>query len=167
MEPWRKVWREGFAPGMPTAGLEALKTALETDDIRLTQGSTTTPPPLFCVQDWPCEGACGLSFIGWLGEQLSTIGEVSRFFAKACYEADQRLGEPAACRHFLNWFDDTPRDKMRAEMLVEVNYELERRHVRTVNNILRPGQIDDEGQAGQITPVIKISELYREHGGES
>ena len=32
----------------------------------------------------------------------------------------ERLGEPAACRWFLNWFDDTPRDQMRRELLAEV-----------------------------------------------
>ena len=26
MESWRKVWREGLAPLLPTAGLEALRT---------------------------------------------------------------------------------------------------------------------------------------------
>ena len=27
MESWRKVWREGFAPLLPTAGLESMKAA--------------------------------------------------------------------------------------------------------------------------------------------
>src|SRR5579883_830765 len=108
MEGWRKVWREGFAPVLSTESLEALADALERDDRRLTQGSTTTPPPLMCVQDWPCEGACALGYCGWHGEGLQSVGEVEEFFAKCCFEADRRLGEPAACRWFLNWFDDTP-----------------------------------------------------------
>ena len=133
MESWRVVWREGFAPVLPTAGLEALRDALRDDDPRLTQGSTTTPPPLMCVQDWPVEAACALGFCGtaefggfWTdaagrkNDAAATVGQVEEFFARACYQADTRLGEPAACRWFLNWFDNTPRDEMRRELLSEV-----------------------------------------------
>ena len=124
MEYWRTVWRDGFAPGLPPAGLAALLTALETDDRRLEQGLTTSPPPLLAVQDWPVEGADALGFIGWQGEDLTTVGDVEEFFAKACFDADQRLGDPAACRWFLNWFDDTPRGEMRRELAGEVIREL-------------------------------------------
>jgi hypothetical protein len=124
MESWRLVWREGFVPVLPTTGLLALRDALQSDDPRLTQGSTTTPPPLLCVQDWLVEAACALGFCGWQGDGLGTVGEVEEFFARVCFEADQRLGEPAACRWFLNWFDDTPRDEMRRELLDEVDEAL-------------------------------------------
>jgi hypothetical protein len=124
MESWRTVWREGFAPVLSTAGLAALKDALLDDDDRLTQGSTTTPPPLACVQDWPCEGCCALGWCGWQGDGLETVGDVEAYFAKLCFEADKRLGEPAGCRWFLNWFDETPRDRMRANLLIEVERAL-------------------------------------------
>jgi hypothetical protein len=58
---------------------------------------------------------------------LSTVGQVEEFFARCCFEADQRLGEPAACRWFLNAYDDWPRDEMRREMLAEVERELAER----------------------------------------
>src|SRR6516225_8882065 len=116
MESWRKVWRDGLAPLISTAGLEALERALSTDDARLLQGATTTPPPLQCVQDWPVEAACALGYCGWQGEGLESVAEV-----------DERLGEPAACRWFLNWFDETPRDEMRSLLLTEVNRTLGRR----------------------------------------
>jgi hypothetical protein len=124
MESWRIVWRNGFVPVLPTTGLMALRDALRGDDPRLVQGATTTPPPLLCVQDWPVEACCALGFCGWQGEGLGTVGEVEEHFAKCCFEADQRLGEPAACRWFLNWFDDTPRDDMRRELLAEVELAL-------------------------------------------
>jgi hypothetical protein len=127
MESWRMVWREGFAPVISTAGLEALWQALRGDDLRLTQGSTTTPPPLMCVQDWAVEGCCAVGFCGWQGEGLETVGQVEEFFARCCFEADQRLGEPAGCRWFLNWFDDTPREEMRRELLAEVERTLAQR----------------------------------------
>ncbi|MDB5310660.1 MAG: hypothetical protein JWO38_4862 [Gemmataceae bacterium] len=137
-DTWRIVWREGFVPVLSTAGLVALRRALTEDDPRLTQGSTTTPPPLMTVQDWPVEAACALGYCGWIGESLEVVGEVEEFFARVCFEADQRLREPAACRWFLNWFDDTPRDEMRRELLAEVERALaERLPVDQVGDYLR------------------------------
>jgi hypothetical protein len=127
MESWRTVWREGFAPVLTLKGLESLRDALTSDDPRLVQGSTTTPPPLMCVQDWPVEAACALGFCGWQGERLETVGDVEEYFARCCFEADTRLGEAAACRWFLNWFDDTPREEMRKELLGEVERAIEAR----------------------------------------
>jgi hypothetical protein len=127
MESWRKVWRDGLAPLISTAGLDALRTALAKDDARLLQGATTTPPPLQCVQDWPVEAACALGYCGWQGEGLESVAEVEEYFARLCFEVDQRLGEPAACRWFLNWFDETPREEMRALLLAEVNRTLAQR----------------------------------------
>lgn len=127
MESWRSTWRNGFAPLISTRGLTALREALRADDRRLVQGATTTPPPLLCVQDWPVEGADALTLTGWQGDGLETIGVASDYFTKLCYDADQRLGEPAACRWFLNWHDDTPRDEMRRELLFEVELTLRNR----------------------------------------
>ncbi len=127
MESWKKVWREGVAPLLSTPGLEALRQALTNDDARLLQGATTTPPPLQCVQDWPVEAACALGFCGWQGDGLETVAEVEEFFARMCFEIDQRLGEPAACRWFLNWFDETARDEMRELLAAEVNRALAQR----------------------------------------
>lgn len=127
MESWRKVWRDGLAPHLSTAGLRALETALETDDVRLIQGETTSPPPLQCVQDWPVESACVLGFCGWQGDGLQTVGEIEETFSELCFQADQVLGEPAACRWFLNWYDEVSRDDMRRELLDEVRLVLQAR----------------------------------------
>ncbi len=120
MERWQHVWRVGFAPILSTRALLALRDALLTDDPRLVQGTCTSPPAKANCLDWPVERACALGLCGWLGEGRETVGEVEEFFAKCCFEADERLGEPAACRWFLNWFDDTPRDVVRCSLLVEV-----------------------------------------------
>jgi hypothetical protein len=129
MESWRKVWRDGLVPLLSTSGLESLRRGLADDDARLIQGSTTTPPPLASVQDWSVEAACVLGYCGWQGEGLETVAEVEEFFARMCFEIDQRLGEPAGCRWFLNWFDETPREEMRHELLAEVNRALALRRV--------------------------------------
>lgn len=127
MDRWRKVWRDGIAPQLSDRGLEALRQGLLSDDERLLQGATTTTPPLQCVQDWPVEGACALGYCGWKGNELGTVAEVEEFFARTCFEVDQALGEPAACRWFLNWFDETPREEMRALLLTEVERALAER----------------------------------------
>lgn len=127
MEQWQTVWRDGLAPSFSTAGLFALRTALLNDDSALAQGQTTSPPPLACVQDWPCEAADAIGYCGWKGENLTTVGEVEAFFAKSCFEADKRLGEPAGCRYFLTWYDDTPRDNMRSKLLQEIQVVLMQR----------------------------------------
>lgn len=127
---WQEVWHRGFAPLLSGDELEALRSALATDDVRLTQGSTTTPPPLMCLSDWVCEGGCVLGYCGVLrsgGFGVATVGEAEECFARLCFEADQLLGQPAACRTFLNFVDDTPRDRMRAELLAEVEQTLDGR----------------------------------------
>jgi len=127
LETWQRVWREGYAPGLSDNALAALKQALLEDDPALMQGATTTPPPLQCVQDWPVEAACAVGFCGWQGESLETVAEVEEYFCRMNYEADQRMGEAAACRWFLNWFDETPRPDMLELLLDEVVYEQARR----------------------------------------
>ncbi len=130
MENWRKVWREGIVPLLTYQHLRVLGDALENNSPELLQGATTTPPPLMCVRDWPCEAACPVSYMGWKAgdgeaKELLTVDDVESFFAKMCYEIDQKLGEPAGCRHFLNWVDETDRTEMRRELLAEVKLSLE------------------------------------------
>jgi len=138
MESWRKVWRDGVGPLISTEGLQVLARALESDDHRLLQGATTTPPPLQCVQDWPVEAACAVGYCGWQGDGLETVAEVEEYFARVCFEVDQRLGEPAACRWFLNWFDETPRDEMRRLLLPEVQQLLAERRAAGADAALEP-----------------------------
>jgi hypothetical protein len=135
-EVWRKVFHAGVAPRLSTPGLLALRDALRGDDPRLTQGSTTTPPPLQCVMDWPCEGACLIGYAFWVGDRggKATVGEVEELFARACHGCDDALHEPAAVRHVLNWFDETPRAAMIAALLPEVEAELARRRAGGVGD---------------------------------
>ncbi len=146
---WQTVWRDGIAPSLSTAGLLALGKALRDDDKRLTQQSTTTPPPLMCVQDWPIEAACDIGFCGWYGEGLGTVGEVEAYFARVCYECDQRLGEPAACRWFINWYDETPRDEMRRDLFLEVKAELQRRKSQDTATVM---VLFKDGKSGWFVP---------------
>lgn len=128
-----KVFRDGFAPGLSDDALTALSGALRFGDERLIQGATTQPPPLACVMDWPCEGGCLISFAGMAGEGLETVGDVESYFAKSCFDADKRLGEPGGCRWFLNWFDETPRDRCFPELLAVVDEIIAERITARVN----------------------------------
>lgn len=131
LESWRFVWRNGFAPVMKVEAMRALRDGLRNNDPRLVQQSTTVPPPLVCVETWPCEAGCGLAYAGWIGESLKTVGDVELYFARVCFDADDKIGEPAACRWFLNWFDDTPRDEMIRELLPEVEKAIAEREMAT------------------------------------
>lgn len=163
MESWRIVWRDGFLPVLSTTGLTALRDALRADDPRLVQGTTTTPPPLMCVQDWPVEAACALGVCGWIGDGLDTVGQVEEHFAKCCFEADARLGEPGACRWFLNAFDDWPRPEMIRNMLPEVEYELGKRGafvpappdplVQVPDRMGKPGGLAAGHEAEMVCPL--------------
>lgn len=124
MEAWRKVWREGFAPQMTDKGLRCLAAALESDDESLVQGTTTMPPYIEGADTLPCEGGCGVAYALQTGRCLETIGEVDAAFGECCHKADVLLGEMAACRWFLNWFDETERFDMRYQLLHEVRMEL-------------------------------------------
>ena len=130
MESWRLVFRDGFVPVLSTGALTALRDAVRDNDPRLITGSTTLPPPLMCNQDWVCEGGCAFGFCGVHeggGFGVATVQTAEEFFARACHEADQRLGEPAACRWFLNHWDLTPREKLFADVLPELELALESR----------------------------------------
>lgn len=127
MEDWRKVWRQGVAPLLSTAGLAALGKALVNDDPRLLQGATTLPPPLQCALDWPVDAACAIGYCGWQGDGLNTVAEVEEFFSRVCYEAGVEIGQPHSIGLLLNWFDELPREEMRQLFLPEVQRALAQR----------------------------------------
>jgi hypothetical protein len=126
VELWRHTWRLSV-PLLSTPGLEALREAIVTDDPRLQQCGTTTPPPVASVLDWPVEGACAWGYCGWRGDGLKTVGEVQDFFAAVAVETGKRFGEESACRHFTQAFDEWPREVMRANLLPEVELALAER----------------------------------------
>lgn len=139
MEPWRTTWRSGFLPAFRglldpaalSAGLNALAVALYNDAPELVQGSTSVPPPLLSCEDMPTEGADAVAFVGWKAGRLARdaegktrVREVEKFFAESCALCNGQLPGDAACRAFLAWFDTTPRDLMRAELLAELRWNL-------------------------------------------
>ena len=125
MQAWQHVWRRGIATHLSTPGLRALRTALLRDDHRLVQGRTMVPPPLPGLEAATVEAACAVGLAGWRGEMHATVGDLERYFDRVCSATDAALGEPGACRRFLDWFDLTPRPAMRRLLLDEVNRCLE------------------------------------------
>jgi hypothetical protein len=81
------------------------------------------------VTDWTAEGACGLCWLTADGDKpdVFTVGQLERLFMDAAWECDKRLGEPGAIRYWLNWFDDAPREEMRAALLAEIDRALAER----------------------------------------
>lgn len=121
MSPWQRVWRFGIAPLLTPAGLAALRDALESDDPRLIQGSTTEPMPVPLFAHEPVEGACAVAFSLWRGNATERVGTLHRAFRSLCASADDLLDEPLGTMVFLNWFDETPRAEMRRELLAEID----------------------------------------------
>lgn len=136
MERWREVWRTAIVPLLSTKSLLALQHGLTNWDSRLICNMTVYPMPGWNGDDSPI-AACALGYCGWHGEGLNTVAEVEEFFARLCFEIDQRLGEPSGCRHFLNWFDSTPKSESWPKLLGEVCLALSVR-----------------GESGVDTPVV-------------
>ena len=126
MTLWQNVWRRGLAPQFSDKGLEALRDALVKDDPTLIQKCTLTPPPGEMFGGDPVEAACAIGYCGWK-EGRELVEEVEGYFIRICLEAEQLLDDPPACRHFITWFDNTPRSEMRQQLLEEVNRTLEER----------------------------------------
>jgi hypothetical protein len=127
MEMWRRVWRDGLAPQISSEALESLRLALVYDNPRLAQGATCSPPALEALCGQPVERACALGYCGWQGDGRRRVGEIDDYFQRLCDAADERMAERAVCRFFVNWYDDTPRDQMRRQLLAEVEETLRRR----------------------------------------
>jgi hypothetical protein len=127
IEPWRRVWRKGFGYLLSERALEVLEQALMRDDTRLIQETTVVATPTDSTQDWPVRNACAIAFCGWQGEGLRTGAEIERYFDELCRDVDMLLNEPLACCRFLTWFDETPRERMRTQLLYEVRREQQRR----------------------------------------
>jgi hypothetical protein len=133
MEPWRNTWRVGLAPLLSLEQLRVLRQGLLNNDPRIIQGATTEPPPIQALQDWEvekCDALCfGFAFEGVGADAKSdkTVAEVEEWFARSCFQIDQALGEPAGCRHFLNWWDEKPRELVFEELLLEVTVLIDQR----------------------------------------
>lgn len=132
MEPWRQCWRLGFAPHLPTKGLEALAKALREDDPALIQGESVRPNVPFDGTPKRATGACAVAYCAWsrTTRRGDMILELEQKFADICARVDNSFEYLPSTRRFLNWYDRTPRDEMRAELLPEVEMELESRIFR-------------------------------------
>lgn len=129
MEKWRQVWRDGIAPNLPTDGLRALLKALVEDDQALVQGIACSPPALDDFQRTLVIAACAISYAGWRSG-IRTVGGVKKFISGICDVVDKKFEEPAASRYFTNWFDSSPREIMRRELIPEVRLEISKRDAK-------------------------------------
>lgn len=156
---WKNVWRKGIAPQLTVGALVALKQALLTDDVRLLQGATIYPPALANAQEEAVEAACALGYCGWKGQGLDSVGDATQFFDRLCFESDQAMGDPGAIRHFLNWFDDTPRPEMRRQLLIEVQMALDARKLATVRWRLNGATPQEDGPMGLAEAAAHAKKL--------
>jgi hypothetical protein len=123
MVDWREVWRESIAPQLSVHELSFLRDAVAKNDKRLIQGSTCNPPALPCVRDWPAIGGCLFGLLAFRECESPKTAEVEASFARVVVGANS-AGAPCDTDRFLDFFDDTPRDRMLAELLPEIETEL-------------------------------------------
>src|SRR5262249_15256224 len=102
-----------MVPQVSIAGLQGLHAALLRNDVQLTQGSTTYPPSLQCVEREPVASCCPLCWLLLDGRKPHdvSVGLLEERFTLACRRADELLGEPGPIRHFLNAVDEWSRDE--------------------------------------------------------
>lgn len=136
---WKQVFRRGIVPQLSTAALEALRLALVEDDARLIQGQTTDPPNWMGL---PVERACAICYGLWQGDGHEDTLDLEAGFQRVLFRADCAMQQPECCREFIVWFDDTPRDEMRRELLPEVNAALAARHVQDAAGLERDETIE-------------------------
>jgi len=126
LELWKKAWRVGVAPLLSNVALVELEVALEYDDPRLIQGKVCLPAWTPNAEGEEVTEVCAIGLCA-LAEGKKTVGQVSAFFGDLCRKAGEAIGETSGIRHFLSWFDETPRDEVRRELLAEVVREQKRR----------------------------------------
>ncbi len=129
METWRFIFRKGFAPLLSFSALEALKSGIQQDDPALLQGCVVFPKLIPGFWDVPAVATGLLAYIGKEGEGLFSVAEVTEFHNRLKEAAAQKLGAVNIAQGFIEWFDKTPRQLMRKELLKEVRREIKARKV--------------------------------------
>ena len=132
---WTYTWRHGIAPCLPLNGLRALERALRRNDYNLIQGQCTAPASSSPEDaELLCFRACAIGFCYLATHAGPTKGEVEAFFAEVVRDCNQALGEPAASRHFFNWYDGSTREEAFRLLLTEVQYSIRvrTRHTKAV-----------------------------------
>lgn len=125
MESWRKVWREGLAPLLTDPQLEVLLAGLRADDPALIQNQTTEPMAFDCGLKSRCEGGCLIAYPIWKGG-VENVVNVAEAFERTVDRVDRACGL-GMCSELLDWYDGSSRDIVIAEMLPEVQLEIEKR----------------------------------------
>lgn len=131
-----QTWKDGFAVDLCYDQLVILRDALARgDESRLLQGLSTAPQPLRGNLDRSIVAADAVVYPHWrytfgMFGVVETVGAASEAFAACCFNADQYLGEPAACRAFLNFWDDTPREEAFPALLAAVKEVIAERATR-------------------------------------
>jgi hypothetical protein len=154
MEPWRQVFREGIAPQLPVAALEALRLGLLKNDPRLRPGSTVE-------ESWTVAGiriiqGCAIGYGAWKGIHLDSARDVERFFSEICSAANDALGDPGAVGHFISWFDNHRREFVFPLLLSEVNRAIAYRVTQETDEGLLDDydEADDDPSATDSTPLL-------------
>jgi hypothetical protein len=129
METWRHVWRTGFLPLFSTGTLERLRKALLADSYTLLTGASFEPPALQMNMKEAVERCCPVAMAAIFENQYpsihaASVDDAEVYFAQACLEAGNRLGEHSQVRHFMNWVDEGNRHHVFKALAAEITVNL-------------------------------------------
>lgn len=128
MEAWRYCLQHGLLPLLEADTIGAMLAALQGGQVA--PGDTCIPEPLQANADLPVTECCIMALPGLLahgGFGQATVGQVETAFARLCGQVDARLGQPAATRYLINWFDETPPAVSLPLVAEELRIEIQRR----------------------------------------
>lgn len=131
MEQWRRYFRHGIAPLVENAQLEYVLGILKSDSEKMCQGDTVILRKVIAESgltyyhgDLPPVSGCFVSLIHMSDEKL-TANEVDAKFGPFLCRVGLNHGLSS---HFINWFDDSPREEVRRELIAEIELVLDARN---------------------------------------
>ena len=124
IDSWRTVFHCGIVPHLPLAALQDLRDALASGHpAAMLQSGTTSPPPLLPLYNFPVTAASPLVYAVMRARGLKTVREADEAFTRFCRHVESTLDE-GATRRFLDFWQDTPLETAREELLDEVDLAL-------------------------------------------
>lgn len=101
------IWKNYILPALPKEALKKLFDAATADDGRLIRGINYFPPPSRPRSKITHCDIVGFAFVNF---GTTTVEELGQKWGNFMLSVGDKLGNPHDLRHFLNWYDDSPRE---------------------------------------------------------
>ena len=125
MESWKKSFAH-IADVCGVPALQVLRTAVSENYCSLIQGTTVAYEPATNPGDRTVCGACAVGYMYWKADDMDFADDVEEAVAATFSEVAKKAGWDRAPDLFTNWYDETPRDEMRRELLPVIDANIRR-----------------------------------------